>query len=204
LPLLLENPDVGLVFSAVEFFLDQTDRITSTYFPCDEITFHQSLAFGIVYVQSSLVHREAFDAVGGFDVRLKGPEDWDFCTRLALQYRMLGVNEPLTRYRVHEGNFSSNPGLMNENLWKALRSNSNRHGPDCQECRRAVEYTSERIRMAYYKKLIGSAKGQWRLRHPASAAAFAIKAICSRPSAGPRLALKYAARLVGKRESVQG
>jgi len=199
--LLLDHPEVGMAFTAVEFFLEESGHISSVYFPGEEVTFHQSLGFGIVYVQSSIVRREVFNSVGGYDVALKGTEDWDFCMRVALAHRMCGINDPLTRIRLHEGHLSTNPRLMNENLWKALRKNSGHHGPDCVECRQAVKYTRDRLRLSHYKKLVRAAKTDWRGRRPGSAAAYAIKAICARPSSVPRLAFKSAARLIGRRSA---
>lgn len=47
------------------------------------------------------VSREAFDAVGGFDTRMKVGEDWDFCYRIARRYKVGFVPEPLVNYRHH-------------------------------------------------------------------------------------------------------
>jgi len=48
-----------------------------------------------------MVSRKAFDDVGGFDTRLKVGEDWDFCYRVARQYKVGFVREPLVNYRSH-------------------------------------------------------------------------------------------------------
>ena len=48
-----------------------------------------------------MVSRAAFDAVGGFDTRQKVGEDWDFCYRIARQYKVGFVAEPLINYRIH-------------------------------------------------------------------------------------------------------
>jgi glycosyltransferase involved in cell wall biosynthesis len=49
-----------------------------------------------------LVSRKAFDAVGGFDVRQKVGEDWDFCYRVARKYKIGFVPEALINYRIHD------------------------------------------------------------------------------------------------------
>lgn len=48
-----------------------------------------------------MVSRAAFEAVRGFDERLKVGEDWDFCYRVARKYRVGFVREPLVNYRIH-------------------------------------------------------------------------------------------------------
>lgn len=48
-----------------------------------------------------MVSREAFEAAGGFDPRQKCGEDWDLCYRIARQYRVGFVPEPLVSYRSH-------------------------------------------------------------------------------------------------------
>jgi GT2 family glycosyltransferase len=48
-----------------------------------------------------MVSRIAFDAVGGFDPRMKVGEDWDFCYRVARRFNVGFVAEPLVNYRSH-------------------------------------------------------------------------------------------------------
>jgi glycosyltransferase involved in cell wall biosynthesis len=48
-----------------------------------------------------IVSRKAFDAVGGFDTRIKVGEDWDFCYRVARKFKVGFVPEPLVNYRSH-------------------------------------------------------------------------------------------------------
>jgi glycosyltransferase involved in cell wall biosynthesis len=48
-----------------------------------------------------MVRREAFADVGGFDSRQKVGEDWDFCYRVARQYKVGFVPKPLINYRIH-------------------------------------------------------------------------------------------------------
>lgn len=50
-----------------------------------------------------MVTRTAFDAVGGFDERMKVGEDWDFCYRIARRFNVGFVSEALVNYRSHAG-----------------------------------------------------------------------------------------------------
>src|SRR5580765_1257337 len=49
-----------------------------------------------------MISRIAFDAVDGFDPRMKVGEDWDFCYRVARRFNVGFVAEPLVNYRSHE------------------------------------------------------------------------------------------------------
>jgi len=48
-----------------------------------------------------MVTRVAFEAIGGFDERMKVGEDWDFCYRIARKFDVGFVPEPLVNYRSH-------------------------------------------------------------------------------------------------------
>lgn len=48
-----------------------------------------------------VVTRKAFAEAGGFDSRMKCGEDWDFCYRVAREYKVGFVAEPLVKYRGH-------------------------------------------------------------------------------------------------------
>ena len=60
-----------------------------------ETGFYQAFALG---TQCALVRRETFDAVGGFDERLRCFEDLDLFLRLAARTRFHRLAEPLVRY----------------------------------------------------------------------------------------------------------
>ena len=46
-----------------------------------------------------MVRRECVERVGAFDTKLAGPEDWEFPLRVALEYDLWCVPEPLAYYR---------------------------------------------------------------------------------------------------------
>jgi glycosyltransferase involved in cell wall biosynthesis len=48
-----------------------------------------------------VVPKRVAEEVGGFDPRLQRSEDWDFCYRVAVRYRVAFVPEVLVRYRLH-------------------------------------------------------------------------------------------------------
>jgi glycosyltransferase involved in cell wall biosynthesis len=61
-----------------------------------------------IRLATALVRRPAFEAVGGFDARHLGGEEWEFWVRLAAAGHRVGhVPEPLVERRIHPGNTSS-------------------------------------------------------------------------------------------------
>jgi glycosyltransferase involved in cell wall biosynthesis len=63
---------------------------------------------------TAVVTREAYEATGPFDTRLRHSEDWDFCYRLARRYPIGFVPEALVQYRLHGVNMHHNIGRMEE------------------------------------------------------------------------------------------
>jgi len=65
-----------------------------------------------------LVKREAVHKVGGFDTTLKYIEDYDLFLRIASQYKVSCIPEPLTQYRIHDGNLggTGSIGMTKETL----------------------------------------------------------------------------------------
>jgi len=49
---------------------------------------------------TALVRRSSLEAAGGFDVAIPGPEDWEFCMRIALYGDVVCVPEPLAIYQL--------------------------------------------------------------------------------------------------------
>ncbi len=59
-----------------------------------------------IIASSVLVRRECFERLGGFREDLFGSGDWEMWFRIALEYDIAFIDEPLTFYRVHGANAS--------------------------------------------------------------------------------------------------
>ena len=57
-----------------------------------------------IITSSTLIRREAFESVGGFDVSLRLVEDYDLWMRIARRFPVTFIPDRLTIYRVHGGN----------------------------------------------------------------------------------------------------
>jgi len=114
-----ENPAVGLVHSNVHQIDAKGDLISEWWYfqpqPKDAgihlgSEFFRTLMSGpnIVCCPSAVVRRECFQKLGGFDPRLPFTADWEMWLRIALHYNVAYLNEPLVKYRRHNGNETLN------------------------------------------------------------------------------------------------
>jgi glycosyltransferase involved in cell wall biosynthesis len=103
------EPALGWTYSDLDHF-DGSDRLVSrsclTRVPCShpKTNLWDCLRYDLFILPSaSLISREAFEAVGGFDERLSGYEDDDLFLRMFLaNYANIFVQKSLTRWRIHE------------------------------------------------------------------------------------------------------
>lgn len=103
-----DDEDIGLVHCGMREFDDATGETIQLYLDGGEEGVANNLLLweGPVIIGPGgavTVTRTAFDAVGGFDTRMKVGEDWDFCYRVARRFKVGFVPEPLLNYRSHRG-----------------------------------------------------------------------------------------------------
>jgi glycosyltransferase involved in cell wall biosynthesis len=78
----------------------------------------------LICIITAVVRRDVFDELGGFDEQLLTGEDYEFWIRVALRHRCLRVDQPVARYRLHEGGTTrvprpiSNEYLVVERAWR--------------------------------------------------------------------------------------
>jgi glycosyltransferase involved in cell wall biosynthesis len=75
-----------------------------------------------VFIGATVVRRTAFDAVGGFDERLDGGDDWELWMRLAAQHTFALDRRPSATWEKHAGNMSKDGPKMQDQSVKALRA----------------------------------------------------------------------------------
>lgn len=63
-----------------------------------------------------VVKRDAFEKAGGFDEDMIVGEDWDFCYRIAREFKVGFVAEPLVNYRNHGVNAHKNVAEMERGM----------------------------------------------------------------------------------------
>jgi hypothetical protein len=82
-----------------------------------------------------LITKRCFSALGGFDERLSGSEDWDFLFRLLAVGKIVYIDEPLFLYREHKGGLSRNLRRMEHDVTLAYRS-AFENNPELNQIRR--------------------------------------------------------------------
>jgi glycosyltransferase involved in cell wall biosynthesis len=102
-----EHPEVGMVFSNQMMFNDDSEEGWVRYPPgvLKSGDIFKDLLKRKFYcsLQTVLVRRSVFDDVGLTDESLKNSlEDWDLTLRIAKKYKVIGIEKPLVRRRIHE------------------------------------------------------------------------------------------------------
>lgn len=106
-PLLDENPEIGLVYSDLYYFAHQTGEDLlqfSKKVKLQKGTVPVRLIIERNFIQSPtpIIRRDVFEEVGLFDTNLIPVEDWDMWIRIVAKFPIDFIDEPLARYRVHE------------------------------------------------------------------------------------------------------
>jgi glycosyltransferase involved in cell wall biosynthesis len=116
--LALARPELGLVYCSIEIVDELGRHIHFARAPDPGVVSRNTLLNEPPWLglnQTGLVPRWAFDAVGGYDDRLTRCEDGDLTWRLAVQFPLAVVPEPLAKYRLHPAQAHRDvPRLMDE------------------------------------------------------------------------------------------
>lgn len=110
---LFANPEVGIVYSTMDFINEQGDKIPYLVSELStprtgRITEHLFVD-NIVPFSAAVARRECFDKVGLMDTSLRMAIDWDLWLRMSVFFLFDFVDEPLLSYRVgHAGQMSKN------------------------------------------------------------------------------------------------
>jgi glycosyltransferase involved in cell wall biosynthesis len=113
LPYIEQNPEAGILFCDFEHERADAHRIEIVY--ADDYTVDHSdplrtffLQGGTILPTTSLIRRDVFDVVGGFDEDLKYCNDGEMWTRVANAFPMVRTPGILARKREVDGSISSN------------------------------------------------------------------------------------------------
>ena len=61
---------------------------------------------------SCMIKREVFPKVGNFKEWMKSSEDYELWFRIAKEYKIYSINEPLVQYRIHQNKMSTDHSKM--------------------------------------------------------------------------------------------
>ncbi len=88
-----------------------------------ELMIHNIIGGG----SSSLIRRECFERVGFFDEEIWIGEDWNLWLRIAKNYEVKFVEEPLIKYRVHGNNLHRDMTKIEDSMRKNVEKNIEKH-----------------------------------------------------------------------------
>lgn len=117
------RPQVGLCFTAmyrVTPTLQVINEVPARDYPdfCEALLLYFCVVTGSC--SSALLRRELVVETGGFDTRLSTCADWDYWLRLSRVTEFASIPEPLVSYRVMPGSMSSNPTLVEQEVFAVL------------------------------------------------------------------------------------
>lgn len=103
------NPDVGMVGTCAEIWIDDTKADRMLAHPVDDVTLKFDLLFDNPFVHSSMmIRRSVFERIGGYceDKSRQPPEDYELWSRVAREFKVANLPEALLAYREVPGSMS--------------------------------------------------------------------------------------------------
>jgi len=147
------DPELGLVHCGIEKF-DPAGKLTVLLSGMEGWVAPYLLRLDrdvIVAAGSSpMLPKRVIEEIGGFDTRLPPSEDWDFCYRVCLRYRVGFVPEVLVRYRDHGGGIHLNIARMEQGMMTALAKAFASSDPAVQSLRRSTYGRMHRVLAGCY------------------------------------------------------
>lgn len=117
--------DPGLTLSYTGMNRVDSDLTLLSYQPCppSESALRNALLLDescVAVAQTGLIRKEIFWAVGGFDEQLSTSADTDLVCRVALKYKVSGIDQPLVLYRQHSAQMHLNLTAMERDMSKVF------------------------------------------------------------------------------------
>jgi glycosyltransferase involved in cell wall biosynthesis len=133
------DPELGLVHCGAESFDNAGKTLSVSLTGLEGWVAPELLALDreVIAAPGSgiAVPKRVAEEIGGFDVRLQPSEDWDFCYRIAVRYRVGFVAEILVRYRLHGSGIHLNIPKMEKGMLLALEKAFTSSDPAVQALR---------------------------------------------------------------------
>jgi len=108
--LLEANPEVDLVYTQV-YNMTEDGKIICAYpeshnLPSEPLRTLRSFLFAPS--QSIMFRRDCIEKIGAYDENFTVAEDWDFCIRMAQEFKFAYINQPLVKVRKHAAMITRN------------------------------------------------------------------------------------------------
>lgn len=142
------NPDAVLVFTAkvdLSEAGEQEVRCPAEWLRAPEFTLRQE---SLITHSSTLIRRDAWESVNGYDETLATAPDWDLWLRLLEKFgpeTLVYVDDLLVYYRLHGSNISRNWSKMRRAEWQIIRRHVLANGWWLRHPREAVQAVDEQL-----------------------------------------------------------
>jgi glycosyltransferase involved in cell wall biosynthesis len=108
-----QNQDAGMVYTNLELIDEVGNVIGYQRHKANGDIYKELFSENIVDAPSScMIKKDVFDKVGSFKEWMKSAEDYELWFRIAKEYKIYSINEPLVEYRVHQNKMSTNYSKM--------------------------------------------------------------------------------------------
>jgi len=122
LKVLGKNPKAAVAYSWTDLINEAGENVGVGNRPLHQGNVYKNLLMGnfLYHGSNPLIRRAALEAVGGFDAKFAGVEDWDLYLRLAATYDFAVVRRPQILYRLSQNSMSTDILAMAEGSLKAV------------------------------------------------------------------------------------
>ena len=155
--LMESSPETGLCYTAGHV-IDGSGARMSAFFASPSHRgdcFEELLLQNDIVASSVMVRRAALDKVGTFAPELRACENWELWTRIASEYLVDCVDEPLTFYRKHGNNMSSKTGHMRDYRLQVVAKNEIRYAGRSARIDRVLQLAYYRAHVSFGKVYLG-------------------------------------------------
>ncbi len=151
------SPETGLCYTAGHV-IDGSGARLSSFFGAPSHRgncFEALLLHNDIVASSVMVRRAALDRLGVYDPELRACENWELWTRIASEYRVDCVDEPLTFYRKHGANMSSRIGHMRDYRLRVVANNEARYAGRSARLDRVLKLAYHRAHVSFGQVYLG-------------------------------------------------
>lgn len=160
------NPEVGLVHTWI-LLVDEHSQATGNLWASQtqghvwqELVEHNTIACCSVMARSS-----CFKQIGGFDASLRSAEDWDMWIRIAAEYPVAVIGEPLAFYRLLSNSKSKNCSLVEKSLSRIIEKSFEFAPSNIQYLKhRSYGYANLNLAWKAIQSVDGDHKQAWKYR----------------------------------------
>lgn len=115
------DDELGMIYCAIERIDSDGNYISMQYHESSNDFYQKMLSANLVDATSGvIIKKDVLNQVGLFANIVQGYEDYELWVRIAKDFKIGSIKEPLVKYRVHPQNISQNMQKSSQSLFDAL------------------------------------------------------------------------------------